>query len=58
MDLAASSESDQFCQERCHRNAGEFPSSIRESGVVQMTTAQALSERGIWGDRGKRGCAQ
>jgi hypothetical protein len=27
--------------------AGEFPSSIRESGVVQMTTAQALNDRGI-----------
>jgi hypothetical protein len=27
--------------------AGEIPSSIRESGVVQMTTAQALTDRGI-----------
>ena len=25
----------------------EIPSSVRESGVVQMTTAQALSDRGI-----------
>jgi hypothetical protein len=27
--------------------ASEIPASIRESGVVQMTTAQALNERGI-----------
>lgn len=27
--------------------ASELPSSIRESGVVQMTTAQALNDRGI-----------
>ncbi len=36
-----------FAEASSSPSSVEIPSSIRESGVVQMTTAQALSDRGI-----------